>query len=455
MATGDITKSALNTLVLATSGLSSVIQPVSGNVYAVAYVGPGSDGWIATFSCNPDGTDLALIDSFEFEADTCSQYHLDFKHVHGEFFAVVYRDGTGSYGGAGVLKNIRIGPTGLIYGIEYTWQFAAGCGFPKLLHRAGTVWIIFFDDTYVGQGRVGTTHLYDNGTISSAWIDSTLTVNKCRNAQIAHVGGDIYICAYNNALAQGKLSTIGITAAGQVDAAWIDTEQFDTSIEAIGNILELSSGYFVIPYDASTADLETFSVSSVGIIALIENQQFGADADYSWIINVPNSTMYITCFIETTADTLHTWNITNVGVITDTKQDIWAFSSPGDDPCIYHIGAGIYLITFTGTGGDFRAITLAIETPGAVYPADDMIRVTNLIHRYNRKQGVYELEMALGEVTSDFGLPQWLEAAMSAAPEDRTADIVQEVINKGLGTHVSRTERTYDRLKKNWWEFWK
>ena len=49
-----------------------------------------------------------------------------------------------------------------------------------------------------------------------------------------------------------------------------------------------------------------------------------------------------------------------------------------------------------------------------------MIRVTNLIHRYNRKQGVNELEMALGEVTSDFGLPQWLTEAISAAPTGPT-----------------------------------
>ncbi len=60
-----------------------------------------------------------------------------------------------------------------------------------------------------------------------------------------------------------------------------------------------------------------------------------------------------------------------------------------------------------------KAALLHIEytenPPGqTIFPTQAITRVTNLIHRFNRTAGIYTLECALGEVTSDFGLPQWL-----------------------------------------------
>ncbi len=67
---------------------------------------------------------------------------------------------------------------------------------------------------------------------------------------------------------------------------------------------------------------------------------------------------------------------------------------------------------------------------GAIFPTETITRVTNLIHRYNRKGGVYTLEMALGEVTSDFGLPQWLSKPMASAPVKRGEKEVQQEVTR-------------------------
>jgi len=64
-------------------------------------------------------------------------------------------------------------------------------------------------------------------------------------------------------------------------------------------------------------------------------------------------------------------------------------------------------------------------TPGSGELAG-LTRVTNLIHRYNRNTGVYTLEMALGEVTSDFGLPEWLTMPQPAVPEEEAAATFQQ-----------------------------
>ena len=53
----------------------------------------------------------------------------------------------------------------------------------------------------------------------------------------------------------------------------------------------------------------------------------------------------------------------------------------------------------------------------ANFPAEAITRVTNIIHRYNRKEGDYSMEVALGEVTSDFGLPEWLSRPRASIPD--------------------------------------
>ncbi len=52
------------------------------------------------------------------------------------------------------------------------------------------------------------------------------------------------------------------------------------------------------------------------------------------------------------------------------------------------------------------------------WPSDEITRVSNIIHRYNRDKNVYELELALGDVKADFGEPQWLSEARPAATTD-------------------------------------
>lgn len=72
---------------------------------------------------------------------------------------------------------------------------------------------------------------------------------------------------------------------------------------------------------------------------------------------------------------------------------------------------------------------------GVIYPTEAITRVTNLIHRYNRATGVYTLELALGEVTSDFGLPEWLTRPQPAVPKEPEKEVaVSPVTGEPLPT---------------------
>lgn len=73
----------------------------------------------------------------------------------------------------------------------------------------------------------------------------------------------------------------------------------------------------------------------------------------------------------------------------------------------------------------FKSDTETDEEPRLVFtaytsfPSDPMTRITNLIHRYNRAENLYMLEANLGEVTSDFGLPEWLAEPIPVTQEEK------------------------------------
>lgn len=86
---------------------------------------------------------------------------------------------------------------------------------------------------------------------------------------------------------------------------------------------------------------------------------------------------------------------------------------------VYSSDAGVNWVAYDGTGGYSDDDSLFKDSGEvAVFPTDAITRVTNLVHHYNRKEGVFALVLSLGEVTSDFGLPQWLSKPMSAAPKE-------------------------------------
>ncbi len=70
---------------------------------------------------------------------------------------------------------------------------------------------------------------------------------------------------------------------------------------------------------------------------------------------------------------------------------------------------------YDGTGGQADDDHLFRDYGfGVLLPTDAITRVTNIIHRYNRAKQVYSMEVSLGEVTTDFGLPEWAEDAQVA-----------------------------------------
>ena len=70
-----------------------------------------------------------------------------------------------------------------------------------------------------------------------------------------------------------------------------------------------------------------------------------------------------------------------------------------------------------------------------IYPLDAAIRVTNIIHRYDKRAGINQLEMSLGDTTSALGLPYESAArrvTTAKQQEQDAAPIIDEAVRKAV-----------------------
>jgi hypothetical protein len=108
---GNIGAAAIDTFEFnSTLGHFPFILPVSGNVFAVVYQGPGSDGIIATFTIDGAGNiGAAVIDSLIF--DSANGAYPEIIHISGNVYAVAY-SGSASAGTVKTLDVVTLISTG-------------------------------------------------------------------------------------------------------------------------------------------------------------------------------------------------------------------------------------------------------------------------------------------------------------------------------------------------------
>ena len=336
MAIGDLV--AIDSLEFDTSQGSRVssILHIAGDVYAIAYRGPGYDGWLKTFDIDSEGDIEPVIDSLEFAPDT-TIYQSEIRHVAGDIYAIAYADyGNGEgrivtveidsagnirdtlvdgpnafstsigydldfikvasgmfavvhYGtGGSYVRSIGIADDGTIDAtetdsLEFDEGSAVGDGF-NIIHVAGD----FFAIAYEGYGTgvplrdslmLKTVEISSAGIIPPAVTDS-LELEQQRNLpfpSICHVSGDIYAIAYSRA-GNGWLKTVSIDSSGNIDAAAVDTQEFETDACLNASLVHVASDLFAIAYRCSSdfGRISTIEIDSAGTIGtILDSLSFG------------------------------------------------------------------------------------------------------------------------------------------------------------------------------------
>ena len=125
------------------------IIKVSGNIYAITYTGPSTDGWVKTVKIDVNG-DILDSDVDDLEFDNYYSYRPDIIHVKDRVFAVTYT----RWEGDGYLKTFRIGENGNITDLDKNNQLDDYLMFDSSMYKYTKCRLIHIhDDVYAVAHR--------------------------------------------------------------------------------------------------------------------------------------------------------------------------------------------------------------------------------------------------------------------------------------------------------------
>lgn len=347
------------------------IIPVSGDIYAVAFRGEGGDGYVSTIEIGVDGTIQSgiIIDTLEFDAFYGEDPEI--ISISGDVYAIVY-EGDGN---DGFVTTVEIDSNGQITDtILDTFEFdSTGADTPQIVHVTGNVYAVAYT-AGAGQNDFATITIENNGNIGPTVIDRLVFGDvQANEAEIIHISGDIYAVAYRGAGSDGYVTTVDISAAGQIDAGVIlDVLEFDADQAFNPEIIPISGDIYAIVYRGPGNDgfVVTVDIDSTGNIedALVDSAEIvTTDINYPSIVNV-SADVYAVAYTGVDNDGfVVTVDIAADGTIATPVIDSFEFDTvSGLYPRIIPVSGDVYAIVYAGSGNDGYIITLDIDTDGTI-----------------------------------------------------------------------------------------
>lgn len=276
-------------------------------------------------------------------------------------------DGSGervaeSYDGestAAPLLHVEYSETPVAYS-NYTWPFTTAGNYT-------------YDSGIEVTGGYGQLTSSISGAIENSIVDSLIFDTAGTNdPNIIHISGDVYAVVYDVGTADGYIETFTIDSTGQISAASIDTQIFDSAKAKTVKIIHISGNVYGVYYSGDGDDgyLKTYTIATNGQITntAIDSLEFdvqkGKEAD---MINISGDVYAIQYSGDGDDGYLKTFTIATNGQITDTAIDTLEFdTAKGKGNEIIHISGDTYALLYSGDGDDGMLKTVTIATNGQI-----------------------------------------------------------------------------------------
>ncbi len=395
--------------------------------YMMAFKDNDLDGHIVTFAITEsDGNIGGTISNWEFLNNTTTGAITLIK-ISGTTYAIVYSAWTAQ---EFYVRTFTVSDVGVI-----TQSFIDTLIIPvtntvpnlirgsDIINISGDIYaIVFIESGGSAPGKVVTVDINSAGVISNAVLDTLEFVSSAKyGVSIVQVGAtDFWAIAFADSGSDPTVVTVDIDSAGTIAASVTDTQELAvTNLNDMGNIMRVpGTNYYAVVTSAagSNGRIYTCSINSSGAITNGSQGNFdSSDAEHPHIISLGGDAFLVAYRGVDNDGFLISITIDSAGAVGSVIESLEFKTNDARTPFIIYLGYGNYAITYGAEAeDDVECITVGVVT-GAIFPTQAITRVTNLIHRYNRKEGIYELEMSLGEVTSDFGLPEWLSSPRTLA----------------------------------------
>jgi hypothetical protein len=359
VAIGDITGEIASLEWDVLDGWYPKIIHVSGDVYAIAYEGPGFDGWLKTVTINSSGVMALTGQSLEFIDTGEGGIYPDIIHVSGDVYAIAYSFGSGW------LKTVTINSSGVMALTGQLLEYDADVGkYPDLIHVSGDVYAI----AYVGPGFDGwlkTVTINSSGVMALTGESLEFEAVLGMYSDIIHVSGDVYAITYQGSGNDGWLKTVTINSSG-VMVLTGESLEFDTTMGLTPDIIHVSGDVYAIAHVGPGFDgwLKTVTINSSGVMVLTgESLEFEAVSATRPVIIHVSGDVYAIVYEGFEHDGwLKTVTINSSGVMALTGESLEFDMVEGRTPVIIHVLDDVYAIAYTGPEYDGWLKTIGITT---------------------------------------------------------------------------------------------
>lgn len=329
------------------------IVHVTGDIYAIAYRDSAGDGFVKTLSIGADGNIVgSFIDSLEFDDTNCANPSI--KHVSGDIYAVAYTGNDSD----GWLVTFSVDSNGLISSEvidRLEFDIIQGTN-PHIKLVSDSYFVI----AYTGNGNDGyvvTVNIDGDGLISDAVVDSLeFDTSNGQYPRVFHVSGDYYFVAYSGVGNDGFMVSFTIDSSGNIGSSVIDSLEFDIDYCVYPSIVQLSPNYYGITYTGTDTDgfVITASVSDAGVISTSPIDSLEVDAIQGVtprIISVRDNYYVVAVDGSDNDGWLYTITISGTGVISDTVYNSYEFNTvQGQTPDLLLINGDVFAVVYSGDG---------------------------------------------------------------------------------------------------------
>jgi len=425
---------------------------VSGDIYAIAYEGPGGDGWLKTVSIDSTGQ-IGITPISQYEFDTNTGDNPEIIHVSGDVYAIVYA----GPGRDGFIKTVEIAANGIITQSTIdTLEYNNNNGeTPSILHVSGD----FFAIAYDGPGTDGwltTVEIAANGAITNTVVDTLeFDAVTCLTPNIMHVSGNYYAIVYEGSATQGIVTTVEIDTNGVITNTIVDSWVFEANQCDHPQIIPVSGDVYAIVFrgENNDGDVATLEISTTGVItnALLDIFQFDLGNGNTPMITHVQGDYYAIAYTGGGNDGfVVTVEITAAGAITDVVVDTLEFApTDGQTPFIIQITSTVYAIAYRGAGGDGFITTIELE--GGAYKLDLEVSWTGLPTRTNEFLTVYGGVMGAETLQVDYwNGSTWVNVIPSVTAGYNLVDVSSYLLGSSFTIRFVDSVQLGDSVEESW-----
>lgn len=349
---------------------------VSGDVYAVAYQGPASNLYVTTFSITDAGEiSNAVLATIALSPSWGVLPHI--VKVANNVFAIAYQ-GTNYHL---TVETVSISDDGLtLASIEELIIVPADCRAPKIMRVTGNVFAVSYVQTSVTTIRVSTITIDDAGNVTGITDTIDLTANGWYYTDMAAVNGTIFAILFIDTVSGTTVKTIEIDVSGNITNTAVDTQIINAaSISTRQGITEVLAGVFAIAHVGADLDgfISTVTITAAGeISAVVDSLEiYTLDAREFRVIHIGQGICAITykkqALVDGSISTVDIDAAGNIGAALIDTLDIETANFV--DGMLLPVTGDVYAVFYGGVGNDGFVKTLDISTQPPGGPHHEML----------------------------------------------------------------------------------